>query len=32
MKEFHKNSPVKNKLEAMGGTLGLKDGKKLIVN
>ena len=32
MKEFHKNSPVKNKLEAIGGTLDLGDGKKLIVN
>ncbi|MEC7785828.1 MAG: TGS domain-containing protein, partial [Nitrospinota bacterium] len=27
MKEFHKNSLVKNKLEAMGGTLRLKSGK-----
>ncbi|MEK9628876.1 MAG: bifunctional (p)ppGpp synthetase/guanosine-3',5'-bis(diphosphate) 3'-pyrophosphohydrolase [Nitrospinota bacterium] len=32
MKEFNKNSPVKNRLEAMGGSLELKGEKKLSVN
>lgn len=30
LKEFNKNSPVKNRLEAMGRTLSLKGGKNLI--
>jgi len=31
MKEFNKNSPLKNRLEAMGGNLDLKGKKKLTV-
>jgi len=31
MKEFHKDSPLKNRLEAMGGNLDLKSKKKLTV-
>jgi hypothetical protein len=32
MKEFNKNSPVKNRLEAMGGNLKSKGESKLTVN
>jgi hypothetical protein len=32
MKEFNKNSPVKNRLEAMGGKLKPNDENKLTVD